>query len=217
MRVYHFLPAKWGLKAIQQRRLKVARLDFLNDPFELEWSMGTRDDRKAFRSYKKDMGKTFGLLCFSKNHYNPVQWAHYAERHKGLCLAFEIPKTDLHEVKYEDRRGDIDFLTLATNEPDEPGPLTMRIWTTKYRHWEYEREWRNIIALNECQLENGLYFSAFGPRMKLAKVLVGARSPITRAELAYALGSMTKVEAYKVRPAFRTFRMTKDKLAKRWK
>ena len=35
MRVYKFLNAKWGLKALEDRRLKIARISDLNDPFAL--------------------------------------------------------------------------------------------------------------------------------------------------------------------------------------
>lgn len=35
MRVYHFLDRKYGLDDIRRRRLKIATLDDLNDPFEM--------------------------------------------------------------------------------------------------------------------------------------------------------------------------------------
>ena len=35
MRVYKFLNAKYGLEALKNRRLKIARISDLNDPFEL--------------------------------------------------------------------------------------------------------------------------------------------------------------------------------------
>jgi hypothetical protein len=34
MRVYHFTKAVHGLEAIRRRRLKIARISELNDPFE---------------------------------------------------------------------------------------------------------------------------------------------------------------------------------------
>ena len=34
MRVYHFIKAKYGLQDLRKRRLKIARIMELNDPFE---------------------------------------------------------------------------------------------------------------------------------------------------------------------------------------
>ena len=35
VRLYHFLPAEFALDDIEKRRIKVAEIDQLNDPFEL--------------------------------------------------------------------------------------------------------------------------------------------------------------------------------------
>ena len=35
MRVYHFLPAVYTLQDIEKKRIKIAEIDQLNDPFEL--------------------------------------------------------------------------------------------------------------------------------------------------------------------------------------
>jgi hypothetical protein len=35
MRVYYFVPANYGLENIIKQRVKIARLNELNDPFEL--------------------------------------------------------------------------------------------------------------------------------------------------------------------------------------
>lgn len=92
MRVYHFLSRNYGLEDIRLRRLKIATLDDLNDPFEM-LGMALRDLelRQAFRATKAKMAERAGLLCFSRHWRNPVQWSHYAERHQGLCLGFDIP------------------------------------------------------------------------------------------------------------------------------
>jgi hypothetical protein len=37
------------------------------------------------------MEKRFTLLCFSADWSHPLIWAHYSDKHRGLCLGFEIP------------------------------------------------------------------------------------------------------------------------------
>ena len=32
--------------------------------------------------------------------HNPVQWTHYADRHKGLCLGFYVPDEYLVKINY---------------------------------------------------------------------------------------------------------------------
>src|SRR5688500_15130857 len=105
MRVYHFLNRQFGLQDLKLRQLKIATLDDINDPFEL-LAVYSRDadERRAFRDFKRDWGKRFGMLCFSKTWKNPVQWSHYAEKHRGMCLGFDVPDSLLTEVSYSVRR-----------------------------------------------------------------------------------------------------------------
>ena len=105
MRVYHFVNKKFGLDDLRKNRLKIARIVELNDPFEfaaLDLSDG--EFRQAMGSMKQSMSGDFGILCFSKSWRNPVQWAHYADKHTGLCLGFDVPDELLMQVKYRKRR-----------------------------------------------------------------------------------------------------------------
>lgn len=86
MRVFHFISEQFGLEDIRRRRLKIATLNELNDPFEL-FGVNLSDEalRQAFRAMKHELAFKRGLLCFSRNWHNPVQWSHYAAKHTGLC------------------------------------------------------------------------------------------------------------------------------------
>ena len=88
MRVYHFINAKFGLQAIRRRRLKIARISELNDPFEfLQVASKNPKTRARYQYVKRALSEYMGLLCFSENWRNPVQWSHYAESHRGICLS----------------------------------------------------------------------------------------------------------------------------------
>jgi len=89
MRVYHFINRKYGLQALRRKRLKVSLIDQLNDPFELLGiASHNPDERQAFADVKTGLARYSGILCFSSKWSNPVQWSHYGDRHKGLCLVF---------------------------------------------------------------------------------------------------------------------------------
>lgn len=93
MKLYHFRNEKFGLKSTEERRLKIARINKLNDPFELlGCALSDKAQRKVIKEVKETLSNNKGLVCFSKNWKNPVQWAHYADSHKVVCLGFEVAR-----------------------------------------------------------------------------------------------------------------------------
>ena len=62
------------------------------------------ENRRVMQELKAHYNEEIGLLCFSKNWDNPVQWAHYADKHRGLCLGFDVVDSFLAEVKYKEER-----------------------------------------------------------------------------------------------------------------
>src|SRR4029077_1056950 len=100
-RVYHFLSAGHALEHIEKKRIKISEIDQLNDPFEL-WCVSQDDHqvRAALREYKKEMSKRFGLICFCEDWYNTLLWSHYADKHRGMCLGFDVDDRGLRVVKY---------------------------------------------------------------------------------------------------------------------
>lgn len=217
MRVYHFVNEEYGLEDLQRKRLKVATIQDLNDPFEL---LGTELSnemvRRAFKVMKEELSREKGLLCFSRDWHNPVQWSHYADKHRGFCLGFDVPKEKLGEVSYSGKRlaADIDKLRFAHQIDPK---IIAEIFFTKYAHWKYENEVRSFVNLNELDPEKKLYFVDFSDELKLTEVIVGANSSVTRDALRQALGdnaSSTKV--IKARLAFKSFEVVRQKNEKLW-
>ncbi|WP_298725010.1 DUF2971 domain-containing protein [uncultured Pseudomonas sp.] len=100
-RVFHFLNSEFGLLNLQNRRLKISTLLGLNDPFELlSNNVQNKQVRSLFDEAKRIFDKKFGILCFSDSSESPVQWAHYADRNKGVCLGFEVRSDLLIDVQY---------------------------------------------------------------------------------------------------------------------
>lgn len=184
MRVYHFLPARHAVEDIEKRRLKIAQLDDLNDPFELiSLELSDRAFRKVYRSFIKDMAQRFGVICFSKNWRNPVLWSHYADKHRGVCLGFDVSDQFLMKVTYAGERlskkirGELAHGGL--NEKD-----MQEILTTKFKDWEYEDEVRGFLRLEDRDPETGFYFKTFCDDQVLRQVILGARCSVTKAALA---------------------------------
>jgi hypothetical protein len=216
MRVFHFVSAKHGLNDIRHRRLKVATLLELNDPFEL-FGVALQDTRlrRALGSLKERFARTTGLLCFSRNWRNPVLWSHYAARHSGLCLGFDVPDDHLHLVSYSRKRLVVELEQLKTHAIDKA--TVIRFLFTKYAHWRYEAEARMFVNLAECRQVGGRYFADFTDELRLRTVIVGAHSSVTRQALRRALGNLAPaVNLIKARLAFKTFRVVTQRKASLW-
>jgi len=215
VRVYHFVPSGFGLEDLTHRRLKIARLDELNDPFEM-LGFAAREPaiRKAFADTKASLAKDRGMLCFSRDWHNPVQWSHYAEQHRGLCLGFDVPDALLTEVTYLAKRPLPDMATLAGTGPPAQAEM-IKVLATKFSHWRYENEVRVYINLTDPI--GPLYFADFGPNLALREVIIGARCDAKRSDVAAALGPLAStVTARKARLAFRSFRVVEQKRRSLW-
>lgn len=182
MRVYHLCHANHAISNISLRRLKISRFHDLNDPFEL--MAGDLTDtslRAATERFKDEFDRTRGILCFSRNWKNPVLWSHYADKHRGICLGFDLDDFYAYEVKYRDNRIDPD----ATNNVKYAGisSYVLDSLRTKYSHWQYEEEVRALFDFDECTMENGLYFFGFSDVLVLKEVIIGARCDVSFEEL----------------------------------
>jgi hypothetical protein len=204
MLAYKFLDEHFGLKSLREKRLKISTLADLNDPFELlPYEMRDRNRRIALRATRDEFARSDGILCFSADWKDPVIWSHYSDKHRGLCLGFEIPDEKCQRVRYVAER-------LSLLHPPTLADANALVFT-KYINWQYEQEIRVYAALNES--EDGLYFAPFGAELRLVKVTAGARCSLSERALVEALGSSAiKIMLVKARAGFTRFEIVKDKL-----
>ena len=204
MRVYHFLSAKNALDDLRRSQVKLSEIDSLNDPFELWCSaQGDRRIRAALHGWKKHMVARYGMLCFSRRWHNPVLWSHYADSHRGICLGFEIEEQSIFPVSYVSRR------TSLSLPPTQD--TIKQLLFTKYRDWSYEEELRGWFRLEERDA-TGHYFYSFDQKVQLREVIVGPLCDTPKAAIDTALnGYERRIQVFKARLAFTTFRVTRNK------
>jgi hypothetical protein len=201
MRVYKFLDAQYGLKSLAEKRLKISMVEDLNDPFELlPFGMTDKTKRQGLNAARKTWGMTRGVLCFSSDWRDPVIWAHYSDKHRGMCLGFEIPAKAGQRVRYIRER-------LSLPEKLELDDANAWIFT-KYENWSYEKEIRCCATLDE--ISDGKYFMDFGESLNLVEVIVGARCTLTKDQILDALQPLKYVKLIKARPGFQRFEIVKD-------
>ena len=172
MRLFHFCPKEYAIKNIASSRLKIATIKQLNDPYEFIvnfYSGNTQVSDETVEKIKEDLNEKMGIVCFSKRSGDPVQWAHYAKNHTGICLEFNVEIKFLLKINYRKH-------PKAVNaDADNWWELFAEATKTKFQHWKYEKEHRLIVNLESKNLihENGLKFVPFSEGLKLAAIYLG--------------------------------------------
>jgi len=218
MRLYYFTTEKFGLESIRDRRLKIARVRELNDPFEWISMTGNKIVRKGMQRLRNELDRDFGLICMSRNWQHPLLWGHYADKHKGLCLGFDVTtKAGFEEVSYISQRPD--WMELRQSDSDQFNwNLLRRLYLLKFEAWDYETEFRSVTQLKTKDPVSDLYFRPFSEDMKLSQVIIGERCGGSRAKLDEVLGDLcNEIESFKARSSFKRFEMVRNMRKSMWK
>jgi Protein of unknown function (DUF2971) len=170
-RLYHLLSAEHALSNVMFKRLKVALISELNDPFEVS-ALHQKKERvqRLVLDHKEKIAKTHGLLCFSEDWIDPVLWTHYGVQHRGICLGFDIKENTAIPVSYEDKRL-AERLEEGVTEID--ADLSKLLMKTKFKSWSYEKERRIIVPLTVTVTEGSLKFYSLNGTVRLAEVILG--------------------------------------------
>lgn len=212
MRLYYLTSLKTAKLILVERRMKLSRIDELNDPFELLGaSVGDKLARRMFKAtLHNHWCKTLGIVCLSSTWQNPVMWAHYGDKHYGVCLGLDVRDDLAKQVQYEAER------LKGLLDPSKPllgldeGKIEA-VLLTKFRDWAYEREWRVFAGLDERD-RNGHYYVDFGPDMFLRSVILGARCTESVSNAANLVGKVLKpVDIWKARASFSRFEITRQR------
>lgn len=212
-RVYHLTTAEYAISNIALGRLKVSRFSDLNDPFELlGLNFREKITRNVVRDFKDAYDAHTGLLCFSGDWAEPVLWSHYAAKHRGICLGFNVPSKLLQQIQYEDAR-------ILAELGDNPGlanidpVLQEALLRTKSSGWQYEDEYRRFVPLTDAFKEEKLYFLPFGPDLELAEVVMGPMCGHSLQSVRQLVTSRYPTAiTYKTRLAYKSFKVVPDEL-----
>lgn len=106
-----------------------------------------------------EMTHNFQISCLTTNPYNILMWAHYANKHEGICIEYDISKLFdiegnyiLRKVEYNtnltfDYNNELDNLFNIKNDlqyysADSKYPID--IFFMKHKAWKYEDEYKLI-------------------------------------------------------------------------
>jgi hypothetical protein len=209
VRVYHFINSQFGEEAIRRQRVKISRINALNDPFEhLQYQTENHVARFLLRERRNRMNRLWGILCFSASYANPVQWAHYADVHRGLCLGFDVSDEGLIKIEYVKHRASFDEFQSAM----KLGELSFlrHMLSKKYDHWAYEEEHRVLVSLGREVKQDWMCFASFCADLQLREVIFGARfDGDRRAIRKWLKDSSPDVATFSVTPSTSEFKMVR--------
>lgn len=216
MRVYYLTGAQFGLSNLALRRIKIARFEDLNDPFELLGvDIGDKRHRAAFRATKKQINADKGLICFSKSWSNPLIWGHYAEKHTGMCLGFDIPDELLAPVIYAEHLLEME-IDPKKKTPKPTEKFMNALLRTKFSDWKYEDEMRLFTRLDHDTVESGQYFYPFSKNLVLREIILGPRCELPIEGVRQIVADFAPpVVVLKSRIAFTRFEVLENKIASR--
>ena len=211
MRVYHLLSAENGVSDIALKRIRISRVRDLNDPFELlAAKLDNKFHRKGLRDWRTEFNEGNGLLCFSKSWENPVLWSHYAVKHRGVCLGFELADDLAVPVKYTADRLPVGFVDGDPAKGLESSFVT-DLLTTKFEHWRYEDEVRVFVKLDPAEQQGGSFFYPFSDKLRLSDVILGPLCEMPVSEIrGLVRGTYHRVGVYQARLAFKWFKVVPD-------
>ena len=198
MIIHHFTSSEFALKALRDRRLKIARINELNDPFEFcAEDVSDANTRTKLEAFRNQSNERYGVICFCENYHDPVLWSHYADGHRGVVLVFEIPDDMAIRIDYQPERFKLAVNAAIQRDSFNESDLTQLI-STKFSSWGYEKEIRIMCRLNDhfCQMDSKgkkVYFESLSlesygvDALKLIRLIRGVRCDLKPADIASEL------------------------------
>ncbi|MGO8086870.1 DUF2971 domain-containing protein [Rhizobium leguminosarum] len=189
----------------------------MNDPFDfLGVAVNTTEQRRDLDKTRQGLNVAFGLLCMSTTWQEPLLWSHYADKHKGMCLGFDVDDTHWEPVRYRAARPSLNYYSVSDFTELSDDALT-DIRLTKFNAWRYEREYRLNVEIKNPQ-SPGLHWVLYSDKMALKQVIVGPRTSASRETIERVVSTTgSDVEIFKARVAFKSFKVIKQRDNRLWK
>jgi hypothetical protein len=97
--------------------------------------------------YARDsfMENTVGVACFTELPNDPLMWASYADKHRGVLIGFDATHPDFSEVR---------FVKYSKTRPVHRrlGAKLDGKEMMKSDVWDWQQEWRLSAALDQCEV-----------------------------------------------------------------
>jgi hypothetical protein len=139
-------------------------------------------------------------------------WGHYADKHQGMALGFDIPEGKLVSVDY---RTSLEMADINIEGRRTSKALTNKLLRIKFKDWSYENEVRLFLPLEKREAEGGMYFEPFSEELTLREVILGPKcaTPVSVIRGLVASYGEGRVEVIQARIAFSRFEVLTNRAA----
>lgn len=147
------------IKLIKNHSLWFSHTNNFNDPVDPSIKLFNRNSGEY--NYLLDSIK---VACLTTDNKNTVMWGHYADKHKGICIEYDISsilldknKNDfiIRKINYDRTAMINEDINNVNNIELDYLNLLMDLFSIKSKEWEYEDEYR-ILYYDSERRKNGL-------------------------------------------------------------
>lgn len=204
--LYHYTRTEYLSDILLKGRMKLTEAGQSNDPFEMNPSFEPEpkatdqekilmaDIKKAWPLDKAD--EPSFVVCLSASVSSYLMWGHYANQHKGVCLAFSVPirirdnclsillneqEYPLMPIQYEKERIQARKYVIKQTEKSykyEIGNLLRRMLSYKPEKWAYEKEFRILVPSKDVKYEDDVLYTSLLAK-SLSGVILGVNNELS--------------------------------------
>ena len=180
------------LNLITEEKVKISNFNYFNDPADPIIKLQIKELPEI-----KDMINKIKICSLSSEYDNFLMWSHYANEHKGICIAYDISKikeynkTILKKVIYTKKIQIYKpynhiFENLILNNEEKN---FISLFYLKHKNWKYEKEYR-IITYEDYDFIN----------LPIKAIYFGMNADINHINLVKNFIKDKNIELYKMKP-----------------
>lgn len=175
--LYKYISSEHAADIIQSQQLRMSNGSNFNDPFEL-----LEIDKKE---HTEQHISGVQILCLTNSFEKKLMWSHYADSHRGLCLAVKVPAEMVYYVCYTSERLSTESdINKIISKCKDKGKKNLRkpydhlshihkAALIKDQKWAYEKEYR--IVCSEDQQDLICKEEHYNFPVKIERVYLGCR------------------------------------------
>lgn len=148
--LYRYVDRATAWKCLSEATLAFTPPQRFNDPFDTNPALkttGLSDQTASAMHNTRDAfaNNLIGVACFTANKDDPLMWAHYGDKHRGVMLEFDTANADLAKAEP---------VTYSAARPvvDGTGRGAGKALLVKGDVWATEHEWRLTAKLSQCRV-----------------------------------------------------------------
>jgi hypothetical protein len=242
MILYKYVPFDDGKRILENGSVRFTQPEFFNDPFDLPYypreasanPVGGIFDRLHTMGKEEIWKKNTGILSLTRTPTNPLMWAHYADKHRGIVIGIDAIAAGLTDEKtnlipaqygsviYVSQRQEQPFigkfrtgLSVGSTHhfPHDHYEKLQRLFLHKPLCWAYEEEVRVVKCLKGLSHDNPSnpsgYFKVLGKEQEELYLYLLPPEAITEVYFGFKIDTFIAddlfYQAKKRRPELRIF------------